>query len=233
MANIASEIEKAVKGGVWNDNDIAEPTTWTGETGGPGAIADIQAQHIPLTHEAIRSTQLAAAGVDADVLNAIVQRTQAAILKVGGINHGTIVQLIDAQISATVSTFQSRLDAFSVRVSELENRLKDRSTDEVARLEEKLNTLEQKQDALIGDLTSSGPEEARMIRDAYEIIKNRQAVDEETVSDPSIIERLHQRSRGLEEHLARLEPHVDTALAHVAQLHTSSAKAKKKFGRMI
>jgi outer membrane murein-binding lipoprotein Lpp len=225
------EAQEVYEGGTWKDENLAESIEWAGDKGSSSAAVDSNKTHIPKTHGKIEEEILTAAQVTTDVLNTIVARVERSLLKSSGSSANTLTQMVEGRLKTLSDETKTWFDNVSSRISKIEEQTKDQQTDQVSKLNEKIASLEFKLDSIAGAITQHGPEEARMIQEAYRIITERRSSDADDVSDPSIITRLEKRTEVLRDSAIQYEPFVDSAIKARTTEINDKARVLRKFGR--
>jgi hypothetical protein len=227
---IAAEVNK---GGIWADENLDQPIDWAGETGSSAAAIDKEVIHTPKTHKAIEAEVLASASVTSDVINIITSRVEQALLRSSGSAEKTIVQMVEAKLFAHSDKIKKWIDGQNTRLAELENQLKDTKSSQIDKLDERIASIELKIDSVIGSITQHGPEEARVLHEAYQIIKDRKSSDDGDRSEPSVYNRMEQRLGSLNEQLRAIEPFADSGIKAKVTEVVNARQVRKKFGRMM
>jgi len=229
MSGAEAERQAIAEGGVWSDENIMESLEYAGESGSAHAAENALATHPQLTSAQIDAKILEQANIDPAMIAAITARVEARLSS----SLMSVMTNRENAMTASNRSVESKVDTWIEKLStEMKSQgLTAAARDELARLEERIAQLEQKLDAVVKTVTTHGPEEVRMIQEAYRIIKDRRAVEESDIaSEPSVVARMASRTEAITEQLRVLEPVVETA--RLATVNTA-AQRRKKFGRMI
>jgi uncharacterized coiled-coil protein SlyX len=228
------ERHKLAEGGIWTDENLDQGTDWKGETGSEAAAEDAKKVHLPQSGKRIEEQILQKSGVTSDVLNTIVRRVESALLKSSGSGESSLLQMMEKALAANSDKISDWLRAQEKRVDLIEKHSTTTHEKQIEKLDERIALLEQKIDVMIGSMTAHGAEEARMIKEAYDIIKNRQAVEESDVqSEPSVIQRMETRVGELSTQLQKIEPIAAAATIKRANESVNRASIFKKMNKRI
>lgn len=232
--NITKVVTDLATGGIWSDDNLAQSLDWEGDTGSVDAAIDQTKTHVQRTPQEIEQQLFKDKGLDTDTLNAITAKVERIILRSSGSEKLTLLTMVDGKLDEAKKEIEVWLKQHSERVASMEGKLDTGRREAVEKLDERLASLEFRVEALAGSITAHGAEEARMIQEAYAIIKDRKATEEEgeTGSEPSIFQRMEDRSKVLADQLTKLEP-IAAQLPLVRPSGTTGKSAKKKFGRRV
>jgi outer membrane murein-binding lipoprotein Lpp len=141
--------------------------------------------------------------------------------------------MVDSKLKDQQDATRKWTSAQSARLDAIEEATKDSNTSLIAKLDEKIASLEHKLDALANSITAHGTEETRMISEAYRIIKDRKATEEEVTSEPSVYDRMEARVETLNASLRNLEPALMTSAVSTQVKPEIKARVRGKFGKMM
>jgi hypothetical protein len=221
------------KGGIWADENLEQSLDWNGESGSERASVDKDIVRTPRTYEEVNSDVLSSAQITSDVINIITARVEKSILRSSGSAEQTIIQMVDAKLDQHGKLVRKWIDGQNTRLMSMEEMMKDSKQPQIDRLDEKLASLELKIDSVIGNMTQHGPEEARMLHEAYKIITERRSSDDVDASEPSIYERMEKRIGSLNEQLKAIEPFANDGIKAKVVEAKSSANVRRRFGKMM
>jgi TolA-binding protein len=204
-----------------------------GEAGSEKAAIGAEVIRQPKSKNEVEKEVLSSASITPDVLGIITSKVENNILRSSGSSSQTIIQLVESKLAGHNDEVQTWLTKQNGRLSSMESTLTDNNQSQIRKLEEKIASLEGKIEAMTGALTLHGAEESRMIHEAYKIITERRSTDDGSTSEPSILQRMETRDLALQDHLRKLEPTADSAIAAVKSTAQRRQHIVKKFGRMM
>lgn len=233
-SDIQKAAEDAVRGGIWTDKALEQSLDWQGDQGSPAASIDERKTHRPRTKIEIEEEILAEHKISAEVIAFITEKVEKNILRSSGAENKTIIQMVEARIAEHSDKIEKWLNEQSARLSLVEASKSSSNENAIARLDEKIASIEFKLDTLASNIVGHGPEEARMIQEAHREIMKRKTTDAgDNESDLSIYQRMDDRVAELTTQVKNLEPFIDDI--HATKIATVSQKQsiRKKFGKMI
>jgi hypothetical protein len=233
MESVAEQARNAYNGGIWKDENLEESIDWMGEAGSEKAAIGAEVIRQPKSKNEVEKEVLSSASITPDVLGIITSKVENNILRSSGSSSQTIIQLVESKLAGHNDEVQTWLTKQNGRLSSMESTLTDNNQSQIRKLEEKIASLEGKIEAMTGALTLHGAEESRMIHEAYKIITERRSTDDGSTSEPSILQRMETRDLALQDHLRKLEPTADSAIAAVKSTAQRRQHIVKKFGRMM
>jgi len=233
MDPAAAEIQSIAEGGIWNDKNVEESLDWAGETASADAAIDSTVIHQPKSHKEVEQDVLSTANIGADIVNIITSRVEKSLLRSSGSSENSLLQMIESRLKQHDERVGRWMDSQEKRLSQIESDSKESRQNSIDKLDEKIAILENKIGVVIGSITQHGPEETRLIHEAYKIIMDRKAADEDGDSEPSIYARMDSRVEELNRQMRALEPHSAQGSRAVIDNKRQEMTVRKKFGRMM
>jgi flagellar biosynthesis chaperone FliJ len=235
--DVQQQGESYAQGGIWTNENLDESLDWTGDTGGTAAATDKFITHSPKTKKQIEEDILAESHITPEVLSVISSQIESRLFNKGNDHESSlmnIVSTLDQRVSDNdrhIRLWREQVDKDIAKIGAADT---SELTLQFSRIEEKLSAMEQRMDAITANIVPHGAEEARMIHEAYEIIKTRRATDESDTgrSEPSIFARFEKRIDVLNEQTKSLEPQFDRTVERIGQSVDKKRRALNKFGRL-
>jgi hypothetical protein len=232
--DIVAQVNSVKQGGVWNDNNLEESLDWQGEEGSSKAAIDEDKTYTPQTRQELENEELAELNITPDQLIAISARVERTLLRTSGAENQTLIQMVDERMQKQRDEIEKWINKQSERLALIESTSDDASKSAIARLDEKIATLEFKIETLIGNSFKHGAEETRVIHEAYKLLLERKSSDTaDDVSEPSQFQRMNSRLEALNEHMRALEPIADSGVDAVKTSVVQKSRARAKFGKMM
>jgi len=236
LANVA----RTVKGGDWADDegDIL-PDDWKGEQGSPEASTDVHKTYKPMTESEQEDEILEENHMSPEVLSIVSARVFEEVEKrfQGGGDFHSHLRKLDDRMRGNQADIESWREQITRELASLKkpSNQPDALEATLARINERLTSIEFRLQGITSEITQRGPDEVRALNEAIAIIKSREANEEEgtpadNISEPSILGRLEASRDKLTQNLRSFEPYVQaTPLAPTVA--SSAAALRKKFSK--
>jgi small-conductance mechanosensitive channel len=226
--NFDSENKALKEGGIWSDKNVEESLDWQGETGGSAASEEKFVTHTPKTKKEIESEILRESQITPEIISIISSQVESRFLQKQAGDESSMMSILHT-LNQKFADNDKSIRAWRSQVDQDLSKMNSAPSDwdlQINQINEKVLSLEHKIDALIASIAPQGAQEARMIQEAYEIIKNRQATEESDTgaSDPSIFARFEQRVDVLRQQTQMLEPQFETT----AERQVASVDRRKR-----
>lgn len=234
------ELKNVMAGGIWKEGDLNVKDTWEGDRGSSKA-QDSGLSYKPKTRQQEEDEILEEANISSEVLSIISQRVSNSYKRANKHTEVNLEQIMSKfkenfDTSLTdVQKWREKVTQDLAGITEESSAIESMKRD-LLKIEERVKNLEYQLELLKGSITHHGPEEARMIHEAYQIIIKRAATEDEGSNvepEPSVIGQLRDYDQKLTEKLQAIRPITNPDAIPEAVNTSSRSRVLRKFGRLL